>query len=217
LVNKYKIFPTKVYYVPNTKNYVFHIKIPTEQSNLKKPLYYDTVIEFYLPDNKLNEEFKSLLAYNIRVWSNSPAFMFTYMYTANKYNLIPKWLIGKSSKEALKKPPMVRNPVEIIGYEKSLNFAGQYILLREYFKIINIKSYAEKFDIKTVLKEISSSDDKLSEYSVVTKSKKKIPKKPKNKGVRVTVKKMTKVKSKKIKNKKVIGRRTKKSRTVKSI
>jgi hypothetical protein len=208
-------FPLKIYITGNN-NYIFHIKIPSERKNLKKPLFYDTIFEFYLPTEENEKVYSSLLAYNIRFWSNSPAFTFTYMYTANKYGLIPAWIINKSSNDALKKAPTVKNPVEIIGYEKSLNFAGQYIIEKGYEKISNIKSSLKKFNLKEILSEIKSSDEKLNEYNsnklVAKRSNKKVKKvsSDNSSGIKKLTKKLVKALTVRSSTKKITVKKVKK-------
>lgn len=213
-----RVFPTIVYFNAAMGSYVFHIKIPSEQKDMSKKVYYDTIIEFVPPAEEISST-SSLLSYNIRVWSNSPAFTFTYLYTANKYGLVPAWITAKSSKTAMDKPSSVKNPVEIIGFEKSLNFAGNYILYKEYYRPGNIRLLTRKFNLSRILKEISSSDVKLKEYNVALQKVRAANKKEKEKKVKTTssVKKVSYTLGKKTSNSRKKRRVTTKVLTKKKV
>jgi hypothetical protein len=164
----HKEFPLKIFYNAESSIYTFHIKVPTEQKDLKAPLYYDVVIEFIPPDE--NSRTASLLNHHIKIWSNSPAFTFTYLYTVNKFKLLPTWLESKSSLKGLKEPSKVKNAVEVLGFEKSINFAGNYILYKEYFRPSTISGLTKPFKLSVVLKDISHSGKKLDEYNKLKKA-----------------------------------------------
>lgn len=188
-----RVFPTTVYYNEALDSYTFHIKVPSEQKDLSKKIYYDTIIEFLPPSDGISNT-TSLLSYNIRIWSNSPAFTFTYLYTAHRYNLVPDWIKPKSSSVATSTPSKIKNPVEVMGFEKSLNFAGNYIIYKEYYRTGNIKLITRKFKLTTILKEISSSDLKIKEYNTAlnkVRVAKAAEKKKKIKGTTTTVRKVS--------------------------
>lgn len=147
-------------------NFYFVFKIPSEfYSN--ENLTYDVVIEFSPPDsNALNNT--TLERYNIRFFSNSPNFMFTYAYIYQQDGMLIPWLKGKISNKALTEPPEVRNPREEYGFEKSVYFALLYIqenprLMRKSAKDMTTKSRS------SIVSNIRTSNQKLKEYNEAKK------------------------------------------------
>lgn len=113
------------YLAKDNKNntYWVYIKIPSETV---KKFYYDVVIKFFTDEN-VKGGGRDLFKYNIKVYSNDPAFVFTYAFVFNKNKMFIEELYNKMSKEALSKEPKEKNKKELIGYVKSLYFA--YLLM----------------------------------------------------------------------------------------
>ena len=103
----------------NDDKYIAFLKIPSE---VIEKFYYDVVIEFS-PPNLINKLDKSLENYNVKFFSNDPAFVFTFAYAFNKNKLFITDLEQKMSKEALEEKAKIKNPNASIGYVKSLYFA----------------------------------------------------------------------------------------------
>ena len=146
-------------YVDKKNNeYYIHIKIPSE---LVKDFYYDVVLKFSADPNTQNVG--SLLnKYNVFVFSNDPAFNFTYAYVFLKNGLVVKDLVPKLAKLSKKEAPKVTNPEEQIGYVKSLYFAYLYMQQRGLFKVITW-SDAEEYNKKKLLGLVQDSDSKIDE------------------------------------------------------
>lgn len=92
--------------------------------------------EFY-KDNKISYDVCILLEYNegqrramrnVRFYSNSPSFIYTYCYAYNVHDLLIDRLKGRLPNEALTKPAVVRNPINSLGYETSTYIAARYLL-----------------------------------------------------------------------------------------
>jgi len=174
ILKQYKIFKTSVYFNKKTDGYIFYVRVPSEDLDLKKELLYDVILELTPPNITNVGRSNNLLLYNLKLWSNSPGFMFSYMYVANKAGLIPRWLISsKCAKRALKDPPATRNPVEAMGFEKSLYFAIQYLFYMDYLNVANIGNLAKKFDKGKLLPHLMHPEDKLLEYNKIKKLGKK--------------------------------------------
>ena len=148
---EYKQFVDK----KNDKYYVY-IKIPSE---VIAKFYYDVVIEFST-NNPVLKGIKSLENYDVRFYSNDPAFVFTFAHAFIVNDLFIKELSPKMSKLAIKKEAVEKNPKNEVGYVKSLFFAYLYIKPRGLF---NKVSYVGASDInfKSLLAVIMSADKKI--------------------------------------------------------
>lgn len=139
--------------------FVVQFKVPSEQEEYK--IEYDVVIRF-IPTNA---ESRSLSGYQVQLFSNSPAFSFTYAYVINERDWLVPELSGKFERQFTSTPPRERNPEEIYGFEKSIYFS--LFLLRH--RNVTFLSQLErlvygKVDWALLLREIPSAQEKLSEY-----------------------------------------------------
>lgn len=148
-------------------NYFFHIKVPSEKV---KGLFYDVVIKSEVPSDK-----KRVTINNnpIKVYSNSPSFLFQYAYVCNKYGLIIDELIPKIGDIALSTPPKSKNPLENFGFEKSIYYACMYLKYNQLTHIQNLDANVRLANIPAYLdKEVKSCQAKLKEYNSVKDSNK---------------------------------------------
>ena len=99
--------------------YYAHIKIPSE---VIPKFYYDVVIKFETKNNALRVG-NSLKEYDVRFFSNDPAFVFTFEHVFHKNDMFIEELKPKASKIALRKFPKETNRFGIPGYVKSIYFA----------------------------------------------------------------------------------------------
>ena len=104
--------------------YYAHFKIPSETV---KNFYYDVVIKF-TADAKVGEGGKDLFKYAVQFYSNDPSFVYTYAYVFKKNGMFIDELSERMSREALRKPPKVKNPHQNTGYVKTIVFA--YLLMK---------------------------------------------------------------------------------------
>ena len=100
-------------------------------------LYWVKVPSEYYKDNKISYDVCILLEYsdtqrramrNVRFYSNSPSFIYTYCYAYNVHDLLIERLKSRLPQEALTKPAVVRNPINSLGYETSTYIAARYLL-----------------------------------------------------------------------------------------
>ena len=158
---KKKEFDCKVYKKENS--YYFHIKIPSEKFST---LLYDVIIKLVPQDTSVLVE-NTLKNYNLQFFSNSPAFVYTYAYVSKKDKLLLPFLENKLNKQALTKPPTIKNPIEIYGFEKSIYFALLYIEYKNY----HIKSalpvvMQKNFKETDIVRNCRHSDDIMKEYNL---------------------------------------------------
>jgi hypothetical protein len=108
-------------YVYDNGDVLFHVRVPSEEHDVNK-LYYDVL--FYIE----NDPSKRYSMRDIKMFSNSPSFVFTYAYVYYHDDLMIDKFADKLPMLALTKPPEIRNPVESLGYEKSTYIAARYLL-----------------------------------------------------------------------------------------
>ena len=140
--------------------YYVYIKMPSEKT---PNLYYDVVIEFTtsIPKKILG---MGIDKYNVKFFSNDPAFLFTYAYAFNKADLIIRWLKPKLSKKALTEKPIIRNPNASTGYVKSLYFAYYYMQIKKLFNLDNLSwKSAKELNKRQIFNQIPEFDVKLDD------------------------------------------------------
>jgi len=156
--------------------YFAHFKIPSE---VIEKFYYDTILEFYADENIKNTS--DLFEYNVKFYSNDPAFVYTYAYTFAHNDLFADGLETKMSRKAIKKEATERNPYNQVGYVKSIYFAylamkGRGLNNTERFNSESIKyskvallSNVEQADIKVGARE--EAQNKLNKKKKVEREK----------------------------------------------
>lgn len=135
---------------------IMHILVPSEV--FLTELYYDVVVRFLnVSDTGIDNNT------HVQFYSNSPAFLFTFAYIYNSNGLLYDKMIQKVGKFALTTPPTKTNPKRILGLEKSLYFAVEYI------KRSGIHKTATNFNsgVTKMLSDIVTSEQKLNEYKLV--------------------------------------------------
>lgn len=143
------------YLYKNGDKYYCHIKVPSE---VVERFYYDVVIEFY-PGKDTKKNDKTLHSYEAKFYSNDPAFVFTFAHAFIKNKIFITELTDKMSKQAVKERGKDRNPMDTVGYVKSLFFA--YLLMKRFGLFDKIR-YAQKSNIKNLKAMIMSADEKIA-------------------------------------------------------
>lgn len=140
--------------------YYILVKIPSETV---PGFYYDVVIQFYTNNNALRAA-SDLKDYNVRFYSNDPAFVFTYLRVFLKNDMFVDFLKSRSPKEALKKDPKEKNPYEIPGYVKSIYFAYLFMKLKNLFNKSFYTSYGETSQVqKKIIDLVRDADSVIAE------------------------------------------------------
>lgn len=142
-----------------TDRYIIHIKIPSETC---KNFYYDAVICFFSNDPKAKSS-STLQDYNVKFFSNDPAFVFTYLRVFLKLDLFFEDMKPKSSKLALTEDPKEKNPFGIPGYSKILYFAYLFMKQKNLFAKHMYLSYAVPYSVKKLLNNVEHTDDKIAD------------------------------------------------------
>ena len=147
----------KLYYDEKKNIYVAHFKIPSE--TIEK-FYYETVIEFYT-NSDVKQGGVNLMDYDVKFYSNDPAFVFTYAHTFQKTGLFINELKSKMSKLANKKEAKEKNPGNNVGYVKSIYFA--YLTLKRSGIINRDRFVAEssKLNFNSLAGQIEDAEKKV--------------------------------------------------------
>lgn len=146
----------------SANKYYCHMKVPSEKV---KDFYYDVVIEFTKPDGKDVTMDRTLKKFNVRFYSNDPAFVFTFAHAFIKNGLFIDELKDKMSKEAVKKNADVKNPNNQVGYVKTLYFAYLYMVRKNLFDKM---FYLDKYNEKVLKGDIMDADEKVSQRTNAT-------------------------------------------------
>lgn len=134
------------------EEYFIHFKIPSE---VVPKFYYDTILRFYLPKDKIAEaKSKTLSNYDVQFYSNDPNFVYTFAHAFNKNSLFIKDLEKKMIEKCLKEKASEKNPKDEVGYVKSIYFAyleikDKGLLLKSRWEAIT-RSYNPKVWVTTV-------------------------------------------------------------------
>ena len=145
---KYKLYKS-------SSNYYCHMKIPSEKV---KDFYYDVVIEFSKPKGKDVGLDRTLKKYDVRFYSNDPAFVFTFAHAFIKNGMFIDALKDKMSKEAVKKTATVKNPNNQTGYVKTIYFAYLSMTRKNLFEKM---FYLDKYNEKVLKGDITDADEKV--------------------------------------------------------
>jgi hypothetical protein len=99
---------------------------------------------------------------DMKYYSNSPAYQFIYQYVLYHRGLIPDSLTPVLSDIAITKPPVIRNPDETLGFEKSLYAAGRILSEGSYltFNYVDTKmKHITMEQWKTMVRKIPTADE----------------------------------------------------------
>lgn len=167
-------------------NYIFHVKLPSES---ERDNTYDVVVEFSPIDNTSKSD-ESIINYNVRFFSNCPSFIFTYAYAYNDKGLFIDFLSKNLDEQILKNAPVVKNPMNIVNFEKSIYFACKYLVEEKNLNKQFLKSFVQRFkkrdfihSIRTqaqIMEEIKKAKLNLKEEKEKERRKDERPKRTKN-------------------------------------
>jgi len=152
----------KIYSIKDGKKYIVHVQIPSEKnSELLKPVFYDVIIEFY-PVDKLNETDLTLKSYGIKLYCNSPSWMFDFTYIYAKAGCIPSFVPKKYySKAALIQPPKKKNPMGLFGIDRVVFTAFYHLEVNTGYRKDRMELIMLKETPFLVLKKIMGQDEKI--------------------------------------------------------
>ena len=153
-------FKTKMFYIKQSNTYVLYIKVPSETV---KDFYYDVVFQFQ-PNNDTKEAGNNLMKYDIKFFSNDPAFVYTYANTFIQHDLFIKQLGSKMSKTAIKQKAEEKNPSNTVGYVKTFYFAYLYMVEKNLVNLTRFSSLCStNIGYKDIITEIEDADSKIAD------------------------------------------------------
>ena len=153
LLEKHKDF--KHYHYHDNSNFYVHVKVPSESERNNE---YDVVIQFTPTEKEVTNDL-NLNRYTIKVFSNCPSFTYTYAYVYNDYGLIVDFLKDKYKDITLSDNPIIKNPGEVINFEKSIYFACKYIKSNKSFmNKVSLVPISKRLMIDQFKKTIRSTD-----------------------------------------------------------
>lgn len=153
-------------YNKNKEKYTFFFKIPSEEnSEYGTPIFYDTILEFTTKHPKSNVNDADLKLYDIRIFSNSPGFTFTFDYVLkHKYDALAKCVpFNYYSLVALTKQPEIRNKQQIMTIEKTTWWSLFHLEHNGYLMKETLNTILSKNNESYYVKKIKSQPAKLKE------------------------------------------------------
>lgn len=170
--------------VSKDKNkYYIYLKIPSESNEkyINFNIFYDVIIEL-IPPNSSWLEATSIRDYDIKVFANIPSFVFTFNFVYMKKRGLMDLPYGYYSEKAMKDKPNTRNPLLLLGIEKSLWFSIFYLDEHKFFNRSRIDELVDdNIDLNKMLKNIKTQDQKYSEVERRLHLNKQIDKNKKDK------------------------------------
>lgn len=151
-----------LYYDKSKDSFYALIKIPSE---VVPRFYYDVVIRFSTKDNGLRTG-NSLTGYDVRFFSNDPAFVFTYERVFLKLDMLVEECKPRASRIALKRDPKEKNPYGIPGYVKSIYFAYLFMKKSNLFSKAMYYQNGKAYRQKELLSQIEPTDKKIADRQV---------------------------------------------------
>lgn len=142
LLQNYRKEFLAVPYIYSDGTVLFHVKVPSETFKINK-IAYDVLFLF---SNEPSDIGKRHSLRNVTMYSNSPGFLYTYAYVYYHQHLIVDFMADQIPMIALTQAPMVRNPVESLGYEKSTYIAARYIIDGGILNDSYIARFGKKID-----------------------------------------------------------------------
>jgi len=165
LLTKHKSFKTFIW-IDKLDFYIL-TKIPSETYD---DIYYDVLFKFTEPDNTVRSD-TNLNRYLMYVFSNSPSFVYTYANVYYRNGLLVDFLENKYKSEVINDNPVIRNPNDVINYEKSIYYCCKYLIDKNLLNKVTLGLKAKKFSIKEISNEVKDTDTILLD---IKKSKRKV-------------------------------------------
>ena len=149
-------------------NYFLYFQVPSKE-NKEYPddiIFYDVVIEL-IPPNSAWKLHNNIRDYDVKVFNNSPKFMFTFTYVFNKRRALIDLPSKYYSKQALRIFPKKRNPMQMLGIDENLYHCVLYMDKHHLFdrEILESLIQTSNLDWNSLLDEITPQEEKMEEVS----------------------------------------------------
>jgi hypothetical protein len=157
-------------------DYFIYAKVPSESNSEypdSAPIHYDVIIQLSPPNNAA-KALDNIREYDAKVFSNIPSFVFTFNYIYHHKRALINLPYSYYTQRAILEKARVRNPLNLLGIDKSLWFAVYYLDEHRIFRRSNIDALVEdNLNLVTLLKdeEIMTQDRKLDQCELREKHK----------------------------------------------
>lgn len=168
---KTKTIETNIY--KDKDSYFIHVILPSES---KRDNTYDVVLQF-IPTEPNQKADRTLNRYGVKFFSNCPSFTFTFAHVFNQEGMMVDLLSDKYDKIVLEKKSEIRNPSQIISYEKSITLTSVYIDQDHQLMSKLFLDSRAKLNISELRKKVRNTDQIKLEISLADKEVKKQQKK----------------------------------------
>jgi hypothetical protein len=133
----------KVRAFKENNDYFIYTQVPSESNDEypdSAPIHYDVIIQL-IPPNKASLAWDSIREYDVKVFSNIPSFVFTFNYVYHRQRALIDMPRGYYTQKALMEKARVRNPLNLLGIDKSLWFTIYYCDDRRLFRRLQLYSF----------------------------------------------------------------------------
>lgn len=156
LANDYPERITYQTFKVDDRQLIFLCRLP---SRTKKAIYYDVVIQLDLTAVEDNVKI-GINRCPFKCFSNSPSFYYTYANVFEENDLFCAWLKRKYDRKIMRRKPVVRNPSQIVGYERTV-YTCMQVLLDEtrHHAATELYNRARKTTFREIAKLIQTQDD----------------------------------------------------------
>ena len=138
--------------------YLALVLVPSEKV---KNFYYDVVIEFFTSDSDATKS-PNLNGYNVRFYSNDPAFVYNFAYSFIQNDLFVKDLESKMGKIARTTAATATNKKNDVGYVKSIYFAYLIMKYKGLFLKQMYTTYGKQYSKAMLLQMVQHTDKKFT-------------------------------------------------------
>ena len=161
--------------------YFIHFKIPSST----KGFFNDVVIELDANQDDTTTT-KTVKAYKVKFFSNDSNFVYTYAYSYKSHGVLITELEKLLPFRCITSKPVMRNPDNAMGYNKSIVFAYLIMIRDNLFLKDNLNRICKNAGINTIKNSIDNFDKKKQERNKITQEAKAAFKKqePKNKVIK---------------------------------
>jgi hypothetical protein len=154
--------PTRIY--KGKEGYIFRVSVPSEKH---ASVSYDVLIHSKRPEGE--QVGLTVGDWEIQFFSNALNFTFTYAYVTAKAGLLWEPVRRKCSPESLRTPPKTRNPVEELGFEKSVYFTLLWLREAGWHRLNLLEAHSTKSTLEGILQDVATSEQKIKEYRAADK------------------------------------------------
>lgn len=162
--------------------YIISFKLPSKSSyKYEKDIFYDVILQFE-PYGEHPDQAITIKEYKMTVFSNCPAFIYTYTNVCKRKNCLIPWIPSRYfNKMALNVASKTKNPHDMIAFDSSLWFTMYTMEINALFKKSNFTEESEPYKNNTqILSDVMSQDEKQKELKDSKKVKEVVSKKKLN-------------------------------------